>query len=228
MKMTTDHSIDTLVVVPVYNAARHLDELIDRLSTYVCDENLLFVNDGSTDNSLAILRQRDKYFVSFPTNQGKGVALQTGLAVARRRGYRSVLTLDADLQHLPEEIPRFFAADDGERILLGQRQYANSSMPFHRRLSNFLTSLIVSIFSDRSVSDSQCGFRVIPVNLLSQVRLSADGFDLESQLLFQAGLLDYPVHNVRVSTVYGTGGSSIRHVADTARFVRQIWCRIWA
>lgn len=225
--MDADHSIDVLVIVPVFNAAAHLNELIDRLGTYVCDGNLLFINDGSTDASLDILRRHDKNFISFPDNRGKGAALQTGLAVAQKQGYRSVLTLDADLQHLPEEIPRFFAADNGQRLLLGQRARTKTAMPPARRLSNFLTSAIVSVFSGRPCCDSQCGFRLIPVSLLAHLRLTATGFDLESELLFQAGALGYSVDNIPISTVYGARASAIHHLRDTARFTYHIWRRIW-
>lgn len=225
--MSDDHSIDVLVLVPVLNSAPHLEELIDRLSTYVCNDNLLFIDDGSTDRSADILRQRNRNFISFPTNRGKGAALQTGLAVARKQGYRSVLTLDADLQHLPEEIPRFFALDNGCRLLLGQRQFWGTAMPPARRMSNFLTSIVISIVTDRPVADSQCGFRLIPVSLLGKLRLTARGFDLESELILQAGALRYRIHNVPVSTVYGDGQSAIRHIPDTLRFVYRLWRQIW-
>lgn len=155
---TPDHSLDVLVVVPIYNGAPHLEELITRLAQFVCDSNLVFINDGSTDQTLDILRRHDRRYISFPHNRGKGVVLQTGLALAVREGYRSVLTLDADLQHLPEEIPRFFAADTGQQLLLGQRPRRGSSMPLLRRLSNFLTSAIVSLFAGRTCHDSQSAF----------------------------------------------------------------------
>lgn len=227
VRETPDHSLDVLVVVPIYNGAAHLEELISRLAQFVCDANLVFINDGSTDQTLDILRRHDRRYISFPRNRGKGAVLQTGLALAVREGYRSALTLDADLQHLPEEIPRFFAADTGQQLLLGQRPRRGSSMPLLRRFSNFLTSAIVSLFAGRACHDSQCGFRLIPVSLLSQVRLSAGGFDLESELLLQAGALGFPVHNIPISTVYGNHRSAIRHGRDTVRFLLQVWRRIW-
>ncbi|MCB2202097.1 glycosyltransferase family 2 protein [bacterium] len=225
--MTTDHAYDTLVLIPAYNAARHLPDLIPRLRTYVCDSNLLVVNDGSTDTTESILVEHGIRHLFFPANRGKGAALRAGFTYAIDNGYRSVLTLDADLQHPPESLPAFYAIDNGRTLAIGTRRINHRSMPLSRRWSNNLTSLIVSIFSARRIRDSQSGYRLIPVELLRHVRLTSDRFDLESQLLFQAGAFDIPIVEVPIDTVYTGAGSHISHVADTARFIRQIWRRIW-
>ena len=98
-----------------------------------------------------------------------------GYAFGVRHGYRSVLTLDADLQHLPEEIPRFFALDNGRRIIIGTRYMDPTVMPLDRWLTNNLTSMIVSVFSAQRVRDSQSGFRLIPSAVLAQIPLATVG-----------------------------------------------------
>ncbi len=216
-----------LVVVPAFNAARHLPELAARLRKYVCDENLLVVNDGSTDETVDILQDLDLNYISFPRNRGKGAALQAGFRYAIDNNYRSVLTIDADLQHLPEEIPGFFAADDGRRVIIGTRRMATGVMPLERRLTNNLTSLIVSIFSFCRVRDSQSGFRLIPTEVLKAMRLKTVRYDFESEMLFQAGALGCRVAEVPISTVYEESTSYINPFKDTLRFIRQIWKRIW-
>ena len=100
--MTENKTNAVLVIVPAYNAAKYLPELIPRLRQYVCDENLLIINDGSQDDTLAKLKQLNVNYLSFPQNRGKGAALVAGFNYAKEKGYRSVLTIDADLQHLPE------------------------------------------------------------------------------------------------------------------------------
>ena len=217
-----------LVVVPAYNAARHLPELAERLRLYVCDENLLVVNDGSTDKTAELLKKLALNHISFPQNRGKGAALQAGFEYAVERGYRSVLTIDADLQHLPEEVPAFFAADDGQKVVIGTRRMIPGVMPFERRLTNNLTSLIISMFSFCRVRDSQSGFRLIPTNVLKAMRLKTVRYDFESEMLFQAGALGCRVAEVPISTVYEESTSYINPFKDTLRFIRQIWMRIWA
>ncbi|UCC43884.1 MAG: glycosyltransferase family 2 protein [Candidatus Zixiibacteriota bacterium] len=225
----SDHvSYSALVIIPAYNASEYLRELIERLTVYVCPENLLFIDDGSTDNSLDILRDRQVAHVHFASNAGKGAALMAGFRYALEKGYRSVLTIDADLQHLPEEIPRFYAEDDGHTLVIGTRSIKLPVMPFARCLTNYLTSLIVSVFSSQRVRDSQSGFRLIPTSLLRLLPLSTVGYDLESEMLFKAGLLGCRIREVPVSTVYEGSHSYISPIGDTLRFVRQIWRRIWA
>lgn len=220
--------ISTLVLVPAYNAAKYLPDLIRRCRQFVCDENLLVVNDGSTDNSLAILKETGVNYISFPQNKGKGAALKAGFDYAVKHRYRSVLTIDADLQHLPEEIPRFFALDNGQRLIMGTRSIDRSIMPFDRWLTNNLTSLIISVFSTQRVRDSQSGFRLIPVSVLCAMPLNTIKYDLESEMLFKAGALGCEIAEVPISTIYEGSHSFINPFKDTMRFIRQIWKRIWA
>jgi len=226
--MSDIRSYSALVLVPAYNAADHLEELIERLRRYACDENILFVNDGSTDDTLARLKTANVNYISFPDNRGKGAALTAGFEYALEKGYRSVLTIDADLQHLPEELPRFFALDDGVRLIMGTRDIDLKLMPFARWLTNNLTSLIISVFSTQRVRDSQSGYRLIPTWLLRSIRLRTVRYDFESEMLFKAGAVNCPVGETRVTTVYEGSQSYIHPLRDTGRFIRQIWRRIWA
>ena len=226
--MTSLNKHAALVVIPAYNAAAHLAELIARLQEFVCPTNLLIVNDGSTDDTADIIRRHEVTCITFPENRGKGAALCAAFDYAVERGYRSVLTLDADLQHLPEEIPRFYACDNGARLIMGTRRISLKDMPFSRWFTNNLTSIIVSIFSCRRVRDSQSGFRLIPTSVLKAVDLHTTDYDLESEILFKAVMLDCEVVEVEISTVYAGSASYINPFVDTGRFIRLIWRRLWA
>jgi len=217
-----------LVVVPAYNAARYLPELIVRIRKYAGDSDLLIVDDGSTDETLSLLRKFNVNFISFRRNHGKGAALSAAFAYATTRNYRSVLTLDADLQHLPEEIPGFLSADNGRLLIIGTREINLKIMPFSRWLTNNLTSLIISIFSRARIRDSQSGFRLIPTSVLRAMPLKTVRYDFESEMLFKAGALGCPMGEAPISTVYEESQSYISPLKDTLRFVRQIWKRIWA
>jgi len=226
--MTNLNQYSVLVLIPAYNAEKYLGELVPRCLKYVCESNLLLVNDGSADGTLEELRRLGVKYISFAENRGKGAALMAGFEYAIKEGYRSVLTLDADLQHLPEEIPRFFALDNGRRLIVGTRHMTLKIMPFSRWLTNNLSSMIVSIFSSQRVRDSQSGFRLIPTDVLRSIPLLTVGYDFESEMLFNAGAASVTMTEVPISTVYENSTSYINPLADTGRFVRQIWKRIWA
>jgi glycosyltransferase involved in cell wall biosynthesis len=217
-----------LVVIPAYNAARYLPELVARVRRFVRAQDFLIVNDGSTDSTVEILRDLQVNFISFPHNRGKGAALAAAFDYAITHDYQSVLTLDADLQHLPEEIPRFFEATDGRSLIIGTRTINLKIMPFSRWLTNNLTSLIISIFSSARVRDSQSGFRMVPSSALKAMPLKSIKYDFESEMLFKAGALGCPIGEVPISTVYEHSASYINPFNDTFRFIRQIWKRIWA
>jgi len=217
-----------LVLIPAYNAGKYLDELIPRCLKFVCDSNLLLVNDGSSDNTLELIKKHDVKYISFPENRGKGAALMAGFDYAIKENYRSVLTIDADLQHLPEEIPRFFALDNGKRLIMGTRDINLKIMPFARWLTNNLTSMIISIFSSQRVRDSQSGYRLIPTEVLEAIPLKTVKYDFESEMLFKAGAVGCTIAEVPISTVYEGSQSYINPFVDTGRFIRQIWKRIIA
>jgi glycosyltransferase involved in cell wall biosynthesis len=221
-------ALSALVLIPAYKAARYLPELIPRLRAFVCDENILVVNDGSPDDTDAILHRLNVRHLTHEVNKGKGAALMTGFDYAIAHGYRSVLTIDADLQHLPEEVPRFLARDDGNTIIIGTRDINRAIMPFDRWLTNNLTSIIISVFSTQRVRDSQSGYRLIPVSALKALQLKTVNYDFESEMLFKSGRLGIPVTEVPVSTIYEGSHSYINPMTDTLRFIRQIWKRIWA
>ncbi len=225
---TVFRSQSTLVAVPAYKAAQYLPELITRLRKFVCNENLLFINDGSPDETSDILRREGVANITFPQNRGKGAALKAAYDYGVKHGYRSVLTIDADLQHLPEEIPQFYAYDDGNTIVMGTRKIEFKTMPFSRWLTNNLTSIIISAFSSQRVRDSQSGFRLFPTSALRAIPLSTVKYDLESEILFKAGALGCRVVEVPITVIYEGSHSYINPLKDTLRFIRQIWKRIWA
>ena len=220
----TDQS--TLIIIPSYNAARTLTELIPRLRKSV-NLPILVVDDGSSDDTAGIAADCDTFYIRLQTNHGKGAALRAGFKFAIDQGYDAVITLDADLQHLPEEVPRFLNYAGGRMILVGTRRKSLAEMPFGRWVSNNLTSIILSIFSNHIVRDSQSGFRLIPTAILKQLQLQADRYDLESELLFKACKAGYKVVEVPVSTVYSDESSHIAAFRDVGRFIRQVWKRIW-
>lgn len=216
-----------LVLIPVYNAEPYLEELTARLRAHLPDSNLLFVNDGSTDSSAAVLARLGVPILTHRLNQGKGAALKTGFRYAIEHGYTSVVTIDADLQHLPEDIPLFAALDDNRHLIIGTRAIDLRKMPFLRWLTNNLTSLIISLFSGSRVRDSQSGYRLIPTTVLADLPLRTIRYDLESEMLFKAGALGCRFAEVPIATIYHGSKSFINPFVDSGRFIRQLWKRIW-
>ena len=113
----------TAALVPAYNAGGHLQGVIDDIKQIMPAERIIVVDDGSADNTADIARAAGVILVVHDPNQGKGVALKSGVDKARELGFEFVIALDADGQHAPSEIPRFIRrqAETGADMIVGNR-----------------------------------------------------------------------------------------------------------
>ncbi len=163
-------------------------------------------------------------------NKGKGAALQTGFNyVLHHVLVDYVLTLDADLQHLPEDAPAFFDALQrmNADVLVGWRQRVGTNMPIHRRMSNAITSLMVGTRTGTVIRDSQCGYRLIKKNVIEQVKLETTGFEAETEFLIKAAKRKFKIEFVPIQTVYSNEKSYMTHWKTTMNFAKVLF-RDWA
>lgn len=218
-----------LAILPAYNVARHLPDLLPRMTALGPEIETVVVDDGSSDETAAIAESFGIEVLRHPVNRGKGAALRTGFQHARTGKHPACITLDSDGQHLPEEIPRFLEAwYQGADVVIGSRMDANEAMPWLRKRTNEVMSFIVSQLADRKIPDSQSGYRLIDTRVLSDLVLQSTRYDLESEILIKAGRLGYSVAFVPISTVYQDEMSSIHPLVDTLRFLKLLWnARRW-
>ncbi|HEX9750924.1 MAG TPA: glycosyltransferase family 2 protein [candidate division Zixibacteria bacterium] len=210
-----------LVVIPAYNAAGHLPELIARIRTSAPGIGILIVNDGSADETETVARHAGVEVISHPVNRGKGAALMTGFGAAMERGAEAVIHMDADLQHEPESLPDFveaFERGEGD-VIIGSRDLSARHMPFSRRLSNTLCSWTVSALARQSVADSQCGYRLISRAVMETVHPRSGGYTFEPEYLVLAGKAGFRIGAVSIGTVYQDEKSYIHPWRDTFEFI---------
>ncbi len=215
-----DHRIAALV--PAYQEEDSIYEVVSRSMPHV--DTVLVVNDGSTDNTLAEAERAGAKIVSHPKNLGKGRAIQTGFKVLSEAGFYHVLILDGDLQHLPEEIPRFTEQIRrfDSAMIVGCRSNEDGKMPFVRKCTNQFMSGLISLVCGQKIPDSQCAFRSMRSDVVDLIRRKCrtTGYDFESEMLLVASLHGHAITSVPITTVYGNEVSKIRPVPDTIRFIR--------
>ena len=215
----------TVILIPALNAAGTLPPLLDALLLQSSAQDILVVNDGSTDKTEEVVRSRGIPFVSLEQTGGKGAALGTGFKVlGSDDSVDSVVTMDADLQHDPRDLPALLRCreDTGSNIVLGSRRILGTAMPVHRRLSNMLTSFLVSARTGCSIRDSQCGFRLIGMEVLRAIETESTGYEAETELLLKACRMGFKVASVPIRTVYNGERSSMTHWDTTRKFVRTL------
>jgi len=226
-------TVRALVLIPALNAEDSIGAVIR--DCLAMNADIVIVDDGSHDRTAEVARNAGAEVVRHPVNRGKGAALKSGFAYALEHGFDVVLTLDADGQHLPREIPKFLAAhaETGADLIIGGRAHLFGQMLPRRRLANRFSARSIAYASKTNVTDSQSGFRLYSTRLLREIRLRTNGFDMESEVIVHAGCGGFKVITIPIDLgfVDGQSTSHYRPLKDTLRIfwtvfrARYVWRR---
>ena len=225
-----------LALIPGYEEGPRIGAVVERAQRHL---PVLVVDDGSTDDTAAQAEAAGATVIVQRPNQGKGAALRLGFRHALSGGYDAVLTLDADGQHDPDEIPRFLAAyagaDDGAgdqraggavaasgprpELVIGRRDFAR--MPPVRRLSNSIGGAAFSWAVGRPIPDNQSGYRLLGRRLMAAMVDSREsGFEFEVEMIAVCIRRGWSLAWVPVSTIYAGEPSHVRPLHHLRHFVR--------
>ena len=185
------------IVIPAYNEAESLPVLIQQLQAVIKTQaytaEVIFVNDGSTDETAEVLEQlASKQFSSmlwidvihFRQNQGKSAALTAGFAAVRGE---VVITMDADLQDDPTEIPKLLdALHNGDNDVVSGWKYPRKD-PLEKRVFSFVFNRITALFTGVKIHDMNCGFKAYRVEVVKELHLYGDLHRYIPILCAQAG-----------------------------------------
>jgi len=210
------------ILVPAFNAEKTLPQLLERVRNVVPDALCVVVNDGSQDSTESVAREKGAMVVNHARNCGKGAALRTGFSyLLSIPDVRYIITMDADLQHVPEDIPLFLKVEEQTEadIVIGRRQRKGSKMPLHRRLSNTLTSWLVSTRTKIPILDSQCGYRLIRKEVIEVIQLESNGYEAETEFLLKAARDGFTIAHAPIQTVYNNEKSYMTNWHTTINFL---------
>ena len=215
-----DRHIKFAAVIPAFGEEKHIGDVARRTRAKL--EHVLVVDDGSTDATASRAREAGADIIVHPQNRGKGEAIKTGLRHWLDRQFDYVIILDADGQHLPEEIDRFIEAATASdaQMFVGTRMNDVSSMPLVRRVVNRYMSNKISAVCGQDIPDTQCGFRMLHRQLIPDLLGGAARFDYETEMLIIASRKGCKIESVPITTVYSDEVSSIHPVRDTLRFFK--------
>jgi glycosyltransferase involved in cell wall biosynthesis len=216
--MTNINGCRILAVIPAYNEENSVATVVRKALKFL---PVLVVDDGSMDKTSQLASLAGAEVLSQQPNQGKGEALRMGFVHALALGYDAVLTLDADEQHDPDEIPTFLKAYEVGRadLIIGQRDF--SKMPWVRRLSNTLGTRIFSWAVSQAIPDNQCGFRLISRRLLANLLEQAEpGFEFEVEMIVHCMVHKLKMEWVPIRTIYGDEKSHINPIRHSYKFIQ--------
>lgn len=208
------------VVIPVLNNAQAVGAVVRGAFEHA--STVLVCDDGSTDGSGDEAQRAGAAVVRHASNRGKGAALRTLLQEAEKRGFRYAISMDADGQHLSDDLPRFadVALSHPGALILGSRDLIQAGAPpsseFGRRTSNFWVWFETGL----RVPDSQSGFRAYPLPEVMALKPRGFRYVFETDALLRAGWAGLQVQTVPIRVVYPSNRITHFHIyADNLRIV---------
>lgn len=197
-------------VVPVYNNAATVREVA--LGSRKHLQHVLVVDDGSTDTNVAeLFAGTDISVVKHASNRGKGAALMTALEYVSAHGGSSMITIDADGQHYPDDIPSFIKDLQDNVILVGCRDFTVANVPGSSKFGRSFSNFWFHIETGLAVSDTQSGFRAYPVKYLRELPLSARFYDWEVEVLVRSAWAGLSIRPIPIRVFYPSQEIRVTH-----------------
>ncbi|MCF2489005.1 DUF2062 domain-containing protein [Dyadobacter sp. CY347] len=202
----TLQDINCCIIVPTYNNINTLGRVIDSLLPYSQNQDIIVINDGSTDGTASLLATYgDKLTVlDNGVNRGKGYSLRAGFKEALSRNYDNAISIDSDGQHLASDIPLFVdvARTNPGAVIMGSRDMEQEGVPgkssFGNKFSNFWFKFETGI----SLPDTQTGFRLYPLREIGKIRLFTTKFETEIEVLVRLAWRNVPIVPVKINVIY--------------------------
>ncbi len=212
------------ILIPLYNHGQTIRDVVLRALAQCNDfvAKVMVIDDGSTDNGLANLEDLDIECISLPQNMGKGHALLLGAKKLYEQGFTHMLSLDADNQHYPEDIPLFVQAtrENPNTFLVGARDFTVDNIPKSSRFGRVFSEFWMFVQTGTRVSDMQSGFRVYPLQALLCLPLKENRYSFEIEVLVQAAWAGFAIADIPIQVLYQHGEERISHfkaIADNVR-----------
>jgi glycosyltransferase involved in cell wall biosynthesis len=204
-------------LIAAYNARETIAGVVHGVLRHL--DTVIVADDGCTDGTGEAARQAGAEVTVLGENRGKGHALRVLFAEARRRGFSTVIAIDADGQHDPDDIPAFLQAHalHPEAIITGSRMEDPDGIPRHRRNSMLVARFFISLAANQFIEDTQCGFRLYPLAVVEALRLATERYVTETEILVKAGDSGRVVRSLSVKALYPPGHPThFRSVPDVA------------
>lgn len=209
------------VLIPTYNNAGTLADVLTKVLEYTDD--LIVVNDGSTDNTTEILKQFPQVCaVNYSPNQGKGIALRTGIKEAAKLGYEYAITMDSDGQHYASDLSLFLdkIEETPGALIIGARNLNQENVQLKSSFGNKFSNFWFWVNTGITLPDTQSGYRLYPVQQLAKKTYFTRKYEFEIEVIVRASWGGVPVTYIPVSVYYPKPEERVSHFRPFKDFTR--------
>jgi len=191
-----------VAVIPAYNEGERVGAVVKDALRFV--ETVVVVDDGSSDETARYAIEAGAILVQHPENCGAGAATMTGIDAARALGADAIVTLDADEQHNPDDIPAMIAPirDGTADIAFANRFGRRNSIPLIRRTFNAIGNVITFVATGKWVSDSQCGFKALGPKAVKEIDLKMSGYEFCTEIVREAAQHRWKIAQIPAKVIY--------------------------
>lgn len=219
--MNKSKPVKIIVGLPAYNEEKYIGSIILRAKQYA--DEVIVVDDGSTDRTTAVAEMAGAVVIRHESNQGVGVATRAMLAEAKERDADILITLDADYQHNPDEIPSLVeAVKAGHDVVIGSREMQRHRIPRYRRMGQKVLGSLTNFVSRENVTDTESGFRAYSRRAINELELKESGFAVCSEIIKVAAAKKLSIIEVPISVSYTGDGSTLHPVSHGMGVFRRL------
>ena len=191
-----------IVCIPALNAEKSIGRIVKKCLNHV--DEVIVCDDGSSDNTATIARENGAEVISHEKNQGYGAALMTLFDQARKKDTDVMITLDADGQHDPNDIPLFLKKmkENKSDIVIGSRFLNNKKRPSYRNTGIKVITSTLNLGNGLKITDGQSGFRTYSKIALNQINITEKGMSASSEILQKASNKNLSISEVPITVSY--------------------------
>ncbi len=197
-----------IACIPAFNEEKVIEDVIRRCKVHV--DKVIVCDDGSTDNTSNVATKAGAIVLQHKQNEGKGEAMKTLFAYAKKNDVDVMITIDGDGQFLPEEIPKILEpiTKDNADIVIGYRFDDSEEMPHYRKIGNKMLDKFTNLASELPFRDTQGGFRSYSKKAINSTNITTKGFGVDSEILVDASKKGLKIVEEKVTVIYNTGNST--------------------
>jgi Glycosyltransferases involved in cell wall biogenesis len=218
--MNTAKKFHPLTVIPLYNHAATVNQVVQDSLRFCKD--VMVVDDGSTDCGIHQIENLPVNIIHFAKNKGKGSAIIAAAEWASENKFTHIITIDADGQHYPHDIPRLVesAQANPNSIIIGKRDFSSADIPAASKFGRKFSGFWAKVQTSKKIIDMQSGFRVYPLNIFGKFKIYSRRFTFEIEIIVKAIWAGFEVKEIDVAVHYPEKGTRVSHfkfIADNAR-----------